>query len=60
MTLMTEDPDRPSCAVETIRGDLKLLDRLLGDVLDRAADDVVVCVNAVDRYVSAASELTGG
>ena len=58
------DVDRRRCRAprfrrEAVGGDLELLHRLLRDVLQRPADDVVVVVGAVDHDVAAAPELTG-
>ncbi len=44
---------------ETIGCDLILSNRVLRDVLDRTAYDVVVSIYTVNGYVPAASELTG-
>ena len=44
---------------EAVGRDLELLHRLLRDVLERPADDVVVVVGAVDHDVAAAADLPG-
>ena len=44
---------------EAVGGDLELLHRLLRDVLQRPADDIVVVVRAVHHDVAASPELAG-